>query len=113
MLHPALDVGEDLPRVAFEPMPVQGFGDHAELDNEIAGEVLRLDLAPLLAPQPQQAPSSLPMMVRASEPPMNVSTINIFEKRRYICGHLRVPCHGIFPGFGLGPLGLFRPEYDP
>ena len=42
------------PGVAFEPMPVQGFGDQAELDDEIAGEVLRLDLAPLLPPQMHQ-----------------------------------------------------------
>jgi hypothetical protein len=32
-------------------MPVQGFGDHAKLDDEIAGEVLRLALASFLAPE--------------------------------------------------------------
>jgi hypothetical protein len=42
------------PRVAFEPVAVEGFGDNPELDDEVAGEVLRLDLAVLLPPEPEQ-----------------------------------------------------------
>jgi hypothetical protein len=51
MLYPALDVGEDLPGIAFEPLAIEGFGDHPELDDEVAGEVLRLDLATFLSPK--------------------------------------------------------------
>ena len=35
-------------------MAVEGFGDHPELDDEVAGEVLRLDLAALFPPQAEQ-----------------------------------------------------------
>ena len=35
-------------------MPIEGFGRHPELDDEVAGQVLRLGLAPLLAPQADQ-----------------------------------------------------------
>ena len=51
MLHPALDPGEDLTGIAFKPVSVEGFGDHPELDDKIAGEVLGLDLAALFPPQ--------------------------------------------------------------
>ena len=50
MLHPALDRGEDLPGIAFELVAVEGFGDHPELDDKVAGEVFRLDLTPLFPP---------------------------------------------------------------
>jgi hypothetical protein len=46
--------GEDLAGVAFEPVAVEGLGDHPELDDEVAGEVLRLDLAPLFPPEAKQ-----------------------------------------------------------
>ena len=54
MLHPALDLGEDLAGVAFVPVPVEGLGHDPELDDEVAGEVLRLDLAALFPPQAEQ-----------------------------------------------------------
>ena len=54
MLHMALDIAEDLAGVAFEPVPVEGLGDHPELDDEVAGEVLGLDLAALFPPQAEQ-----------------------------------------------------------
>ena len=47
-------VGEDLAGVAFEPVAVEGLGHHPELDDEVAGEVLRLDLAALFPPQAEQ-----------------------------------------------------------
>ena len=50
MPDPALDLGEDLAGIAFEPAPIEGFGDHPELDDEVAGQVLRLDLAALFSP---------------------------------------------------------------
>jgi len=49
---------------------VEGLGDHPELDDEVAGEVLRFDLATLLPPEAEQRGLVVPMMVRASEPPM-------------------------------------------
>ena len=40
--------------VALVPAPVEVLGHGAELDNQVAGEVFRLDFAALLAPQPDQ-----------------------------------------------------------
>ncbi len=54
MLHPALDRGEDLPGIAFEPLAIEGFRDRPELDDEVAGEVLGFYLAALLAPEAEQ-----------------------------------------------------------
>src|SRR5882672_10237613 len=55
MADPALDIGNDLPGVELVPAPVQILGDGPKLDDEVPGEVLRLDLAPLLPPQPHQS----------------------------------------------------------
>ena len=46
-----MDIFDDLPRRAFVPLPVQMFGREPELDEEIAGQVLRLGLAPFFAPE--------------------------------------------------------------
>ena len=54
MLRPALDRGENLPGVAFEPVAVEGLGHGAELDDEISGEILGLGLTALLAPEAEQ-----------------------------------------------------------
>ena len=35
-------------------MPVEGFSRYAELDDEVAGEVLRLDFAAFLPPEAEQ-----------------------------------------------------------
>ena len=51
MLHPALDRGDHLARVALEPMPVEGFGHDSELDGQIARKILGFRFAALLAPQ--------------------------------------------------------------
>ena len=51
----ALDIGQDLPGIGLVPAPIEVLGDDPELDDEIAGEVLRRDLASLFAPQPQQS----------------------------------------------------------
>jgi hypothetical protein len=37
--------------VALEPLPIERLGHDRELDDEVVGEVLRLDLAALLPPQ--------------------------------------------------------------
>ena len=51
MLHPPLDLAEGLAGVAFEPVAIEGLGHDPELDDEVAGQVLGLDLAALLAPK--------------------------------------------------------------
>ena len=40
--------------IGFVPAPVKVFGDQPELDDEIAGEVLRLDLAAFFPPQAKE-----------------------------------------------------------
>ncbi len=54
MAHLLLDVGDELAGVCLVPAPVQLLGDKAELHREVSGEVLGLDLAALLLPQPDQ-----------------------------------------------------------
>ena len=47
----SLDVGEDLPGIQLIPAAVKLLGGKAELDDEVGGEVLRLDFAALFAPE--------------------------------------------------------------
>ena len=47
-----LHVRDDLPGIGLVPAPVQLLGNGPELDDEVAGEVLRLDFAAFLAPKP-------------------------------------------------------------
>ena len=54
MHEPVLNAFDGLPGVALEPMPVEGFRHYAELDDEVAGEVLRLGFAPFFAPEADQ-----------------------------------------------------------
>ncbi len=54
MLDPPLHLRNDVPAIALEPLPIEGLGHEAKLDEEVVGEVLRLGLAAFLAPQPQQ-----------------------------------------------------------
>ena len=49
-----LHVGNDLAGIGLVPAPIEVFGDRPELDDEVAGQVLRLDLAALFLPQPDQ-----------------------------------------------------------
>jgi hypothetical protein len=49
-----LDAFDGLPGIALVPMSVEGFGHEAELDDEVAGQVLRLDLAAFLSPEAQE-----------------------------------------------------------
>ena len=70
MPQPMLDAFDCLPGIAFVPMAVEVLGHNAELDDEVAGQVLRLGLPPFLPPQADQGASSLPMIIRASEPPI-------------------------------------------
>ena len=54
VLDMPLDVDDDLPGIDLIPAPIKVLGDRPKLDNEVAREVLRLDLTPLLPPQPHQ-----------------------------------------------------------
>jgi hypothetical protein len=47
----ALDILEGLPRIALEPVPIEGLGHDPKLDEEIAGEILGLNLTALLPPK--------------------------------------------------------------
>src|ERR1700686_5092275 len=49
-----LDIDDDLPRIEFVRAPVQVLGDGPKLDDEIAGQILRLDLASFLPPKARQ-----------------------------------------------------------
>jgi hypothetical protein len=71
MDYAPLDVFERITGMALVPAPVKLLGRNPELDYEIAGQVLRLDFAALFSPE-ASAPSSSPMMMRASEPPMKL-----------------------------------------
>jgi hypothetical protein len=46
-----LDIFDDMPRRPLEPLPVQVFSRESQLDDEIAGQVLRLGLAPFFTPK--------------------------------------------------------------
>src|SRR5271169_5876108 len=46
-----LNAFNGLPGVALVPIPVEGFGHETELDDQVAGQVLRLDFTPLFLPE--------------------------------------------------------------
>ena len=54
VLDPPLHVLDGVAGVALVPAPVEVLGDGAELDDQIVGEVLRLDLAAFLPPEPNE-----------------------------------------------------------
>ena len=45
-----LDISDDLAGICLIPAPVQILGRNPKLDNQIAGQVLRLDFAAFLLP---------------------------------------------------------------
>ncbi len=49
-----LHLSDDMAGVLLVPVPVQMLGHRAELDQEVAGQVLGFDLAPLLPPEAEQ-----------------------------------------------------------
>jgi hypothetical protein len=60
MPHSLLNVGDHLPGIGLIPAPVQVLGRNTKLDHQVTREVLRLDLAALLAPEPNQRPLVTP-----------------------------------------------------
>jgi hypothetical protein len=64
-----LDVRNRLACIGFVPAPIKILGRGPKLDNQVAGQVLWLDLAALFPPKPEQRVFALPMIMRASDPP--------------------------------------------
>jgi hypothetical protein len=62
-----LNVRYHLPGAGRIPAPIEVLGDDPQLDDKIAGQIRRLGLPALLAPEPQQGSLIFPMMIRASE----------------------------------------------
>ena len=54
MEHLPLHLGDDLAGIALVPVPVEVLGHGAELDDQVAREVLGLDFAALFPPEPEQ-----------------------------------------------------------
>ncbi len=52
--NPSLHLVDRLACVAFVPAAVEVLGHRAELDDQVVGEILRLDFAALLPPQPNE-----------------------------------------------------------
>jgi hypothetical protein len=55
MLHPLLNICDRVAGVLLVPLSVESLGDRPELDYEVAGQILWLDLTPFLAPEPDEA----------------------------------------------------------
>ena len=51
---PVLDFFDGRAVIALEPAAIEGSGDHPELNDEIAGQICRFDLATLFPPQAYQ-----------------------------------------------------------
>ena len=49
-----LDISDEVTGIRLVPAPIEVLGGDAELDEQVAGEVLGLDLAPLFAPQAEE-----------------------------------------------------------
>ena len=54
MKHPTLHLGDNLTGIALVPVPVEMLGHDPELDDQVGGEVFRLNLTALLTPKPEQ-----------------------------------------------------------
>src|SRR6478672_9575913 len=54
VLDQTLDISDGSASVALIPASVEVLGDLSELHDEVAGEVLRADFSPLLAPEPNK-----------------------------------------------------------
>jgi hypothetical protein len=68
-----LDISDGAAGIALIPASVEVLGDFSELHAEVAGEVLRANFSPLLAPEPNEgcfvAPHDDPGVGAADEAP--------------------------------------------
>jgi hypothetical protein len=70
MPYVLLNVRDDLSGIGLVPAPVKVLGDDPELDHEITRQVLGLDFTAFFPHSRTSAASSLPIITRASEPPI-------------------------------------------
>ena len=54
-MYSLLDIGDHLSGIGLVPAAIKVLRGEPELDNKIAGQILRLDLAALLAPEADQS----------------------------------------------------------
>ena len=80
MLDLALDVGNGLAGIALVPRAVELFGGNPELDNEVAGQVLRLGSPPFLPPELDQGG-----FIAAYDDP----GVGAADECSTVCSHLR------------------------
>jgi len=78
MAHLLLHVSKHLPGIGLIPAPIQLLSGQAKLDDEVAGEVLWLDLAALFSPEPEEG-----TFIAAYDDPSDMSI-----KFRWICENL-------------------------
>jgi hypothetical protein len=71
MVDAALKCFDLMPGVALVPEPVELLGRDPELNDKVAGKVLRLDFPALLPPEAEEGGFIVAYDIRASEPPMN------------------------------------------
>jgi hypothetical protein len=69
----------DLPGRALVPAPIHRFDRQSELDDEVAGKVLWLGLPLFSRHRRRRASSLVPMIIRASEPPIKVRLFREFS----------------------------------
>ena len=80
-----LHVRDDLPGIGLVPAPVELLGNGPKLDDEVAGEVLRLDLAAFFPPKPQQGG----LVVAHDDPGVRAADEGTAVSRKSIrCGYL-------------------------
>jgi len=95
MADMALHLGDHLVGVALVPVAVEAFGHGPELDDEIARQVLRLDVAAFLAPQPQQGGLVIPHDDPGVRPADEGTAIGVEVSSS-------VGIHGLPPGLAKG-----------
>jgi hypothetical protein len=84
-----------LPGVALVPKPVEWFGHHAELDDEVAGQVLRLDSAPFLVPEADEGG----LIVAHDDPGVRPADEGTAVRGRFLFRN--VQCHASSPSARL------------
>ena len=80
-----LHIRKDLTSIGLIPASVQLLGGNAKLDDDIAGQVLRLDLAALLSPQSQEGG----LVLARDDPSVRAADEVAAIGRTAVCGCLR------------------------
>ena len=101
-----LDVGDDLAGIRLVPAPIEVFRDKPELNDEIIGEILRLDLATFLSPQPQKGCLVIAHDDAGIRAANEVAVLQTSCSTQYICVHLYAPGDRTDGGFRLKTLNF-------